>query len=169
MKRGTASTAAAGGLALLYDIQSSRPAHVTKLGLAMAENEHDRGDCTPSSARSSTSGCCARVAERRAEHLGLPMYIYGQGPVRQLHQGGEKNASAMVRLGCALGCWLRQERIKLGSGLAAVQRTYCYLREARGLADQGKATQRRRTPLAEQSPARARHEETGRPTLMHSS
>jgi hypothetical protein len=51
-------------------------AREVKLGLATAENERDRGDCTPSSARSNTGGCCARVAERRAEHLGLPIYIW---------------------------------------------------------------------------------------------
>jgi hypothetical protein len=41
-----------------------------------ADNERDHGGCTPSSMRSNTGGCCARVAERRAEHLGLPMYIW---------------------------------------------------------------------------------------------
>jgi hypothetical protein len=41
-----------------------------------AHNKHDRGDCTPSSTRSNTGGCCARVAERRPEQLGLPIYIW---------------------------------------------------------------------------------------------
>jgi hypothetical protein len=107
-----------------------------------ADNERDHGGCTPSSMRSNTGGCCARVAERRAEHLGLPMYIWA----------GSCASAAPGR---------RKKCICYGSvGLC--------LREARRLADQGKATQRRWTPPAEQSPARARHEETGRPTLTHS-
>jgi hypothetical protein len=55
-----------------------------------------------------------------------------------IRQRERELASVGFRAAAELGqdrwvCWPRQERIKLGSGLAAVQRTHCYLREARGL------------------------------------